>query len=147
MGYRPMQASQLYAAAGIFDDTMYADYGVLAYTIELGKQFIPKEEDVPEILDKSIKALRYLFTNARNPFGNVEETPVRQVKRILERLVYHMEDPNNTTEIARDHLKLDNFKGEVLSQAMTELNMHPALREKITAGIERFRLHHNLYSE
>ena len=56
LGYKPMQASKLYPASGVFDDTMYANYGVLAYTIELGKQFIPREKDVPEILEKNIEA-------------------------------------------------------------------------------------------
>lgn len=147
MGYKPMQASKLYPASGVFDDTMYADYGVLAYTIELGQQFIPNEEDVPEILEKSIAALRYLFTSARNPFGDVQETPVRKIQRLLERLVYHMEDPNNTSEIARDHVELDRFDKESLSQAMDNLQMHPSLREKITEGIARFKLHQNLYNK
>jgi hypothetical protein len=135
MGYKPIQASRLYPAAGVFDDTMYANYGVLAYTIELGKRFIPRERNVPWIEKMSIKALRYLFTNARNPFGNQEDTDLRKAERILERLVYHMEDPDYSASISEDHEALSRFDVDILSQAMDELKMEPELSNEILESL------------
>ena len=146
MKYKPMQASKLYPASGVFDDTMYANYGVLAYTIELGTQFVPREDDVAGIQAKSIEALRYLFTNARNPFGNTQNTPVRKAQRILERLVYHLEDPNNKVEISRDHEELSKFDSELLGKAMNGLKMHPALQDTVVQGMTRHRRHQKLHS-
>jgi len=139
MGYKPIQASRLYPAAGVFDDTMYANYGVLAYTIELGKRFIPRARVVPHIEEMSIKALRYLFTNARNPFGNQEDTDLRKVERILERLVYYMDDPEQHALITKSHKELSDFDPDVLTKAMAELKMDPMLSEEILEEIADYR--------
>ncbi|MBT3785407.1 zinc carboxypeptidase [bacterium] len=135
MDYQPMQASNLYPAAGIFDDTLYATYGVLAYTIELGTQFVPHEQQVPIIEQKSINALRYLFTTARDPFGGNQNTPVRKTMRFLEQLVYHIENHKQSQETAPVYDKLMNFDEDLRLQAMDKLKMHPAMREKINDGI------------
>ena len=63
--YEPIQASDLYAASGIFDDYLYGAHNVAAYTIELGRQFVPPQSEVPEINRRGVKMLRYVFKNIR----------------------------------------------------------------------------------
>ena len=54
-----MQSADLYPAAGDSDDYLYAMHGVLAYTIELGRRFVPKESEVPVIIANNNKAARW----------------------------------------------------------------------------------------
>ncbi|MBF0500514.1 MAG: zinc carboxypeptidase [Candidatus Riflebacteria bacterium] len=48
-GYTPENCTDLYAASGVSDDWLYATHKTLAFTIELGKTFIPPMTDIPEI--------------------------------------------------------------------------------------------------
>ncbi len=145
MGYHPMQASGLYQASGIFDDTLYATYGVLAYTIELGRQFVPREERVPEINAKSIEALIYLFQNARDPFAGRQDTPVLQTMRKLERLVASLE-PGASKEFRTDAINgLTQIENKILKQGMQGLKMATLLRAEIMAMVETQRKHQALY--
>jgi carboxypeptidase T len=145
MGYRPMQASGLYEASGIFDDTLYATYGVLAYTVELGRQFVPREEQVPEINEKSINALLYLFTNARDPFAGRENTPLLQSMRKLERLVASLE-PGASKEFKTDAINsLTEIQDKTLMQGMQGLKMHSMLRSQIMDMVQTQRKHQEIY--
>jgi|GEM_PF-539527 len=146
MSYQPMQASHLYAAAGIFDDTLYGEYGVLAYTFELGTRFIPTESQVPGIEQKAIEALMYLFTNARDPFGGVNQnTPKRKLMRQLEKLVFLIESSQQVNELGPTYDKLLDFDENLLGAAMEELKMKTTMRQKIKDGLGSHKKHYKLY--
>jgi len=145
MGHKPMQASGLYIASGVYEDTLYANYGVLAYTFELGREFIPKPEKVEGIEAKSIEAMQYLFINARDPFGGVEETQVRKAQRFLQKLVYHMSLPENKRELSSDYASLSSFSNEVIEEAMEGIKMIPQYREKIRSGMARHHKHSEIH--
>ena len=75
-GYTPEQSIELYPTTGDFDDFMYGELNVLAYTIELGKEFIPPESEIAPITEKNVKCCLYLLANAANPFPLVATTPL-----------------------------------------------------------------------
>lgn len=146
MGYDPMQASHLYSAAGIFDDTLYAEHGVLAYTFELGTQFIPSESQVPQIEEKAIKALMYLFTNATDPFGGVNQnTPIRKLMRKLERLVFLIEGTPQGDDMIKLYDSLLDSKESEIEEAMEGLAMKETMRQKIIDGLTSHKKHYKLY--
>jgi carboxypeptidase T len=68
VGYKPQQSSDLYPTSGDFDDWFYGDQGTLAYTFELGRQFVPPESQIPGIVSGNLKALRYFLANCADPF-------------------------------------------------------------------------------
>lgn len=67
-GYTPQQSSDLYPTSGDFDDWFYGDQGALAYTFELGKQFVPPEDQIPGIVNPNLAALKYFLVNCADPF-------------------------------------------------------------------------------
>jgi hypothetical protein len=75
-GYKPEQSCQLYPTSGDFDDYMYGDLGVLAFTFELGKVFIPEEPEVPAIVESNSKACLWLLENAADPFPPLQHEPL-----------------------------------------------------------------------
>lgn len=80
-GYRPQQSIDLYPTTGDFDDYMYGELGILAYTIELGQEFIPPESEVDEIVAKNLKCCLYLLENAAQPFPMFRVGPLSTTTR------------------------------------------------------------------
>lgn len=79
VGYKPQQSSDLYPTSGDFDDWFYGDQGTLAYTFELGKQFVPPESEIPQIVGDNLEALTYFLEHCADPFplvthGGLEST-------------------------------------------------------------------------
>ncbi|MCO4783205.1 MAG: zinc carboxypeptidase [Candidatus Cloacimonetes bacterium] len=145
MGYRPMQSADLYPAAGDSDDYLYAKHGVLAYTIELGRRFVPSESKVPEINSKGSKALRYFFENARNPFEKVVENKEYKVLKSLEYTVYALERAEYDTQTLQDaYQKLATFTKQEIQTGMNTLKMKHRVKKHIEADLstfERFKKH------
>ncbi len=73
-GYTPQQSSDLYPTSGDFDDWFYGELGTLAYTFELGTQFVPPESEIPGIVEPNLKALRYFVENCADPFPLMTHT-------------------------------------------------------------------------
>jgi carboxypeptidase T len=130
MDYEPMQSADLYPAAGDSDDYLYADYDVLAYTIELGTRFVPHEQQVPIIRKKGAKALRYLFLNARDPWSERPDDETYQLSSLLEGVV--IRGRNEPSENRTNHFKtLAGFSRTDLHKAMDHLDMGPVMRARI----------------
>ena len=62
--YEPMQSAGLYPASGDFDDWFYGELGAISFTIELGKSFVPPEEQIPTIVAANVRAARYYLAEA-----------------------------------------------------------------------------------
>lgn len=75
-GYTPEQASDLYVCCGISDDWFYGERGMLCYTFEFAKQFIPNESDVPAISEGFVRCGLYLLENAAEPFPLLVHQPL-----------------------------------------------------------------------
>ncbi|MBI4871776.1 MAG: zinc carboxypeptidase [Candidatus Riflebacteria bacterium] len=75
-GYKPEQSCQLYPTSGDFDDYMYGELGTLAFTIELGKEFVPEEHQVAGIVESNDKACLWLLENAADPFPPLQHDPL-----------------------------------------------------------------------
>ena len=60
-GYTAEKSSDLYPAMGDSDDWMYGAMGALAFTIELGSQFVPGDSEVPAICSNNVKACLHLI--------------------------------------------------------------------------------------
>ncbi|MBI4869868.1 MAG: zinc carboxypeptidase [Candidatus Wallbacteria bacterium] len=74
--YTPEQSIELYPTTGDFDDFMYGELGVLAYTIELGTQFVPEESEVAGIVSANLKAAMWMLENASDPFPPLHHEPL-----------------------------------------------------------------------
>jgi carboxypeptidase T len=60
-GYRPQNSADLYPAMGDSDDWLYGSMGVLSFTVELGRRFVPAENLIDSICEKNVKAALYLL--------------------------------------------------------------------------------------
>ncbi|PCJ21562.1 MAG: hypothetical protein COB02_02900 [Candidatus Cloacimonadota bacterium] len=139
MGYRPMQSADLYPAAGDSDDYLYAKYGVLAYTIELGTRFVPSESRVPIINAKGSKALRYFFENARNPFKDVVDTKEYKVLKSLEYTVYALERSELDESTLQDaYEKLAKFSKKEREHGMSTLKMKFRVKKHIESDLKAY---------
>lgn len=130
--YKPMQASGLYEASGIFDDYLYAEHNVAAFTIELGRQFIPAEDEVPEINSRGVKMLRYVFKNIRNGLSpNQQKSDVYVLAGKVQQLVKAVMVGEDQRDIREASLDIQNISDSQLNKAFELLHMKPDLRSKI----------------
>ena len=130
--YRPMQASGLYEASGIFDDYLYAEHNVVAYTIELGRQFIPAQSEVPEINSRGVKMLKYVFNNIRNGLSpDQKDSDIYRLAGKIQNLVKAMMVGEDQRDIREASLGIQNISDSQLNEAFELLHMKPDLRSKI----------------
>ena len=59
--YTPQVCWELYPCSGITDDYAYGKYGIFAYTIEMGQEFIPPANDVYQITADNLNASMILL--------------------------------------------------------------------------------------
>ncbi len=85
-GYTPMTIAELYPCRGTADDWFYGEAGIFHFTMELGRDFIPADEDVAPICESNIKAALYLLGRAGNLVDERVETIV-QVQDYVEALL------------------------------------------------------------
>lgn len=86
-GYSPKQSSDLYPSSGDFDDWFHSELGAITYTFELATRFVPSESQIPGIVEKNLKALRYYLENCADPFAgmpprNLENAPRTPAERL-----------------------------------------------------------------
>lgn len=63
-GYKAQNSAELYPAMGDSDDWLYGAMGILAFTFELGRQFVPNESEIAPICAANVKAALYLIEEA-----------------------------------------------------------------------------------
>lgn len=68
--YRPQTGADLYLVNGECDDWLYGTMGVWAFTIELGKSFIPKDAEIPKITGPNVQAALHLIGQADRLAGD-----------------------------------------------------------------------------
>ena len=129
--YKPMQASHLYPASGVFDDYLYGDFGVLTYTIELGRQFVPAESEVPTIVANGSKMLRYVFTQTRDPFAGASERENYQIATQLEQVVRNLDNVQGESRIQQAIDALGQYDLNSIEETMAELKTSPMTRLQI----------------
>ncbi|MBW7875712.1 MAG: zinc carboxypeptidase [Candidatus Cloacimonetes bacterium] len=129
MGYRPIQSSELYPAAGDTDDFLYGEYGILSYTVELGSRFVPREAEYREIVKNAPKMLRYLFGTFREPLAKQVQAENYAIRQILEKVVYHKINPESL-----DSLSL--YSKASIQGAMNDLDMDSLLQTQIMKALE-----------
>jgi carboxypeptidase T len=145
MDYEPMQSALLYPAAGDSDDYLYARYGVAAYTIELGRRFVPRALRVKKINKNGAKALRYFFLNARDPFPGQSQDPVYRAASNLESLVAGLEDGLKSPSEQGALKTLLHFSDGEIDQAMDRLDMNVSIRLRLLRELRRARIFGSLY--
>ena len=136
--YEPMQASGLYAASGIFDDYLYGEHNVVAYTIELGKQFVPAQSEVPEINRRGVEMLRYVFKNIRNGLSPEEQdSEVYQLAGKVQNLVRSIIIGQDQQNIFLAAQGFNTESNENLTAAFDLLNMKEELRQRVLNTLKR----------
>lgn len=68
--YRPQTGADLYIVNGECDDYLYGTLGTWAWTVELGKQFIPKDKDIPLITGPNVEAALHVIRNLETLAGD-----------------------------------------------------------------------------
>lgn len=135
LNYRPMQSADLYPAAGDSDDYLYAQHGVLAYTIELGRSFVPSESEVPQIISKNNAAMRWFFQNAREPFAKASESNLRPVQQLLEKVIHGLHQGIDSTDLGMSLAALNQYSDELIQNAMLSLKMKPFWRFRVKKAL------------
>ncbi|PCJ21053.1 MAG: hypothetical protein COB02_00245 [Candidatus Cloacimonadota bacterium] len=143
-GYKPIQASGLYPASGVFDDYLYGQHNVLTYTIELGRQFVPRPSEVPKITNNGSKLLRYMFTEARSPFEAIQQTSSYQIARSLENIVRSLTINSEITTYTNQLQELQSFSKNEIESVMKELDMSPLTRIQINRLLKKQELFNSL---
>lgn len=146
-GYKPIQASGLYPASGIFDDYLYGEHGVLTYTIELGKQFVPNPSEVPTITNNGSKLLRYMFTQARAPFANIANTTEYNIAKALENIVKSLNINSEATTYTNELSALHNYNKDQIENVMKDLEMSPLTRIQINRLLKKQALFDTLQNK
>ena len=85
-GYRPQVSADLYPAMGDSDDWLYGTMGCLAFTIELGRRFIPSESLIDPICEKNVKAAIYLLDRVGKVQASTHPSKVSAVKFRVDRI-------------------------------------------------------------
>ncbi|MCW2973066.1 MAG: peptidase carboxypeptidase, partial [Thermoleophilia bacterium] len=70
-GYTPMQSIQLYPTTGTTDDTVYANTGQAAMTVETGTSFHQSDAEFQKTLDGNLPVLDYIARVSDSPFERV----------------------------------------------------------------------------
>jgi hypothetical protein len=73
-GYTAEKSSDLYCSSGDYDDFLFGQMGAASFTIELGQEFIPDENDVPGICETNVAACLYVLKNLEDPFPRMTHT-------------------------------------------------------------------------
>lgn len=146
-GYKPIQASGLYPASGVFDDYLYGQHGVLTYTIELGKQFVPRPSEVPTINSNGSKLLRYMFTEARAPFQAVANTTEYQIAKALENIVKSLSINSEVTAYTNELSALQGYGKDQVEGVMKDLDMSPLTRIQINRLLKKQALFDTLQNK
>jgi carboxypeptidase T len=146
-GYKPIQASGLYPASGVFDDYLYGQHNVLTYTIELGKQFVPNPSEVPTITSNGSKLLRYMFSEARAPFEGVANTTEYKIAQALENIVKSLSINSQTTTYTNELSALQTFSKDQIEAVMKDLDMSPLTRIQINRLLKKQALFNTLQNK
>jgi len=70
--YVPMQAAELYPAAGDSDDALYGYYGIYSFTIEIGNQFHEHPSMIAPIARRNMGSIFYAIEISSNPADAAE---------------------------------------------------------------------------
>jgi carboxypeptidase T len=138
MGYKPIQSAELYPSAGDTDDFLYGEYGVFSFTIELGRRFVPQEEQVESINSKGVKMLRHLLVNGRDPFATIRNENLYGVKTTLEKIVRDVIEGGVPEGRVAHYEALSDITEADLLQAMRELRMTSSTRKRILTELGQF---------
>ncbi len=79
-GYRAQNSAELYPAMGDSDDWLYGSMGILSFTMELGKRFVPSESQIDSICAKNVKAALYLLDEIGTVHASNHPDKVSSVK-------------------------------------------------------------------
>ena len=108
------------------------------YTIELGRQFVPPQSEVPEINRRGVKMLRYVFKNIRDGLSpEQQQSEVYKLAGKVQNFVRSIivgQDERNIFQAAQS---FNNETSENLIAAFNLLNMKEDLRQKVLKTLQR----------
>ncbi len=106
-GYEPTKSSDLYPAMGDSDDWLYGAMGALSFTIELGSQFVPNDNEVDKINSDNVKACLYLIEKAGSVHASHHPDFASKVQRAI--ATYTFYSATNDMRAADSKLELMNY--------------------------------------
>jgi carboxypeptidase T len=119
--YRAQNSAELYPAMGDSDDWFYGSMGILAFTLELGRSFVPSESEIDSINAKNVKAALYLLEELDTAHASNHPDKVSAVHfqtsraRFVAAQVDALRKNGDETAIANALNELDSTRGRIVS--------------------------------
>ena len=139
-GYTPEKSSNLYPAMGDSDDWFYGAMGALAFTIELGSQFVPNDDQVDKINADNIKSCLYLIEKAGSVHASNHPDFASKVQRAISTYTFYSvsNDANaNTskTELLNILNPVNDNDGKVFDEFISEVEKTDFNSKRILAPV------------
>jgi predicted nucleic-acid-binding protein len=83
-GYRAQNSAELYPAMGDSDDWFFGEKKIYSFTFELGRTFIPSENEIESICKKNIKSMIWLAEEIEKVEVLSEENRFRRERKVYE---------------------------------------------------------------
>jgi carboxypeptidase T len=141
-GYTPEKSSDLYPAMGDSDDWFYGAMGALAFTIELGSQFVPNDNQVDKINADNIKSCLYLIEKAGSVHASNHPDFASKVQRAISTFVFYSATSDaraNTSKIELINIlnPANDNDGKVFDEFIREVEKSDLNSKKILAPVLR----------
>jgi len=103
-GYTPQNSADLYPAMGDSDDWLYGTAGALAFTFELGSQFVPNDAEVDKICADNVKACLHLIGKASSVHASNHPDFSSRTQRAVSTYLYDVNVSQGKDENAKVQL-------------------------------------------
>ncbi|MEZ7892553.1 MAG: M14 family metallopeptidase [Candidatus Wallbacteria bacterium] len=140
--YEPMKSSDLYPAMGDTDDFLYGTMGALAFTIELGSQFVPNDSEVDSICDGNVKACLYLLKQIGTVHASTHPDFSSKLNRAIATYSYRASSSRGLDNDAKTELinllnPVNDSNGKNFDEFMSEVAKMDLNSKKILAPVFR----------
>lgn|GEM_PF-830192 len=125
-GYAPQKSSDLYPAMGDSDDFMYGSMGALAFTIELGSQFVPNDNEVDKVCADNVKACLFLIEKVGSVHASNHPDFASKVQRAISSYLYYTASKDVKSDTSKVELinmlnPVNDNNGKVFEEFINEV--------------------------
>lgn len=139
-GYTPEKSSDLYPAMGDSDDWMYGAMGALAFTIELGSQFVPNDNEVDKICADNVKSCLFLIEKAGSVHASNHPDFASKVQRAIATFAYYSATSDaravtSKTELVNLLNPVNDDEGKSFDEFIAEVEKTDLASKKLLAPV------------
>ncbi|OQA78150.1 MAG: Carboxypeptidase T precursor [bacterium ADurb.Bin243] len=139
-GYTAEKSSDLYPAMGDSDDWMYGAMGALAFTIELGSQFVPNDNEVDKINADNVKSCLFIIEKAGTVHASNHPDFASKVQRAISSFVYYdvtrdVRAATSKTELINLLNPVNDSEGKAFDEFIAEVEKTDLNSKKVLAPV------------